>query len=165
MSVGRFLAMIGALLWCPSSNKYLVLRRSQDRDVGGGHWECVTGRLDQGEGFSDAVRREVNEEVGVEAQVEFIIGTNHMYRGDKKPENEMVGVFYCCSIDDPETIQVSSEHSEHRWVNAEEVRELLPDEHWLVRVIERAETIRAQLPSGLLELYRIDGFEFGRGSR
>ena len=160
MSIGRFLAMIGALLWCPSSNKYLLLKRSQDKDVGSGHWECVTGRLDQGESFSDAIRREVYEEVGVEAQVEFIIGTTHFYRGDKRPENEMVGVLYCCSIDDPDTIKMSWEHSEHRWVSAAEARELLPDEHWMVRMIERAEAIRAQLPSELLDLYQADGFEF-----
>ncbi len=160
MSVGRFLAMIGALLWCPSSNKYLLLKRSQDKDVGGGHWECVTGRLDQGEGFSDAIRREVYEEVGVEVQVEFIIGTTHFYRGDKRPENEMVGVLYCCSVDAPETIKMSWEHSEHRWVTAEQARELLSDEHWLVRAIGRAEAIRARLPAELLDLYRTDGFEF-----
>ncbi len=154
MCVGRFLVMVGALLWCPSKDKYLLLKRSQDRDVGGGQWECITGRIDQGEGFSDALRREIYEEVGIEAQVDFMIGTNHLYRGDERPENEMVGLFYCCSVDAPETIQVSAEHSEHRWVSAAEAREFL-GKHWLVGLIERAEAIRAWLPSELLENHEL----------
>jgi 8-oxo-dGTP pyrophosphatase MutT (NUDIX family) len=65
MSIGRFYAGIGALVWCPSVQKYLVLRRSADKDFGGGAWECVTGRVDQGEGFTEAVLREIYEELGV----------------------------------------------------------------------------------------------------
>jgi 8-oxo-dGTP diphosphatase len=157
--VGRFLAMVGALLWCPPANKYLMLRRAAHRDVGAGVWECVTGRLNQGEGFSEALRREVLEELGIEVQVEFIISTSHFYRGDERPENEMVGVLYCCSIDDPEAIQVSDEHSEHRWVTAQEARDLLSDTHWLVRVIQRAEAIRGMMPPELLDFYMTNGFE------
>jgi 8-oxo-dGTP diphosphatase len=157
--IGRFLAMIGALLWCPSVGKYLILRRAAHRDVGGGAWECVTGRLNQGEGFSEALRREVREELGIEVQVEFIIGTSHFYRGDERPENEMVGVLYCCSIDNPEVIEVSDEHSEHRWVTAQEARDLLSDSHWLVRVIKRADTIRSLMPPKLLDFHTTTGFE------
>ena len=92
MSIGRFFAGVGVLLRCSSDGRYLVLQRSDDKDFGVGAWECVTGRVDQGEGFTDAVRREIREELGVEAQIDFIVGTTHLYRGEPKPENEMVGV-------------------------------------------------------------------------
>jgi 8-oxo-dGTP diphosphatase len=159
MSIGRFFAGIGALVWCTSTRKYLVLRRSADKDFGGGAWECVTGRVDQGEGFTEAVLREVYEELGARAHIDFIIGTMHVYRGEARPENEMVGVQFCCSIEDPETIRTSWEHAEHRWVTAEEAQALLPEGHWLLKVIQRAEAMRALMPRELLAYYRAEGFE------
>lgn len=154
MSGGIFHAGIGALVRRASDGKYLVLKRSLDKDFGGGAWECVTGRVDQGESFSVAVLREVREELNVSAHIESIVGTTHLYRGAAIPENEMVGVQYCCVIDDAETIHPSAEHSEHRWVTQGEAETLLPDGHWLINVIRRAEAIRKFAPSELLDFYR-----------
>jgi len=159
MSIGRFYAGIGALVWCPSVQKYLVLRRSADKDFGGGAWECVTGRVDQGEGFTEAVLREIYEELGVRAQIDFILGTMHFYRGEAKPENEMGGVQFCCSIENPEAIGTSWEHAEYRWVTAEEAQALFPEGHWLLKAIQRAEAMRALMPRELLDYYRAEGFE------
>ena len=154
MSIGRFYAMIGALIRDPSSGKYLVLRRSEEKDVGAGDWDCVTGRVDQGEGFLEALHREVKEELGVEIQIDFFLRTEHFYRGDPVPENEMVGVFYCCSLENPEAIQTSWEHSEARWVTLDEAAKLLPEGHWLIALIQRAEMLRALIPAELLTYYR-----------
>lgn len=159
MAVGRFFAMVGALVRRPSDGRYLVLRRSEGKDFAAGEWECVTGRVDQGESFSEAVRREVYEELGVEAQVEFIVGTTHFYRGAVRPENEIVGVQYCCSIETPEAISKSWEHAQYRWVTAEEAEASLPATHWLGKTIRRAEAVRALLPSELLDFYAAHGFE------
>ena len=159
MSIGRFYAMVGALVRRPSDGKYLVLRRSEGKDFAGGEWECVTGRVDQGEGFTDALHREVYEELGVEVQIEFIIGTVHFYRGEAMPENEMVGVQYCCSIENPEAIRQSWEHAEHRWITPQEAEGLLPGTHWLGEIIRRAEAIWELLSPELLALHREQGFE------
>jgi 8-oxo-dGTP pyrophosphatase MutT (NUDIX family) len=158
-SIGRFFAGISALVRCQVDGRYLLLRRTAEKDFTGGAWECVTGRVDQGEGFTDAVLREIREELGVSAHVDFIVGTMHFYRGDAKPENELVGVQYCCSIDAPQTIRLSWEHSEYRWITAAEAAEFFPEDHWLGKVIRRAEAIRALLPSELLEYHRGEGFE------
>lgn len=146
--------MIGALIWDAQAGKYLVLKRSPEKDVGAGAWECVTGRVDQGESYPEALHREVKEELGVEAQPDFIIRTEHFYRGEAVPENEMVGVLYCCSLDNPDVIQLSWEHSEARWVTPAEASELLPEGHWLVELIQRAEKLRALIPTALLAYYR-----------
>ena len=159
MSIGRFYAGIGALVWCASTQKYLVLRRSADKDFGGGAWECVTGRVDQGEGFTEAVLREVNEELSVQAQIDFIVGTLHFFRGEARPENEMVGVQFCCSIENPEAIGTSWEHAEYRWVTAEEAQAVLAEGHWLLKVIWRAEAMRARMPRELLEYFQVEGLE------
>ena len=73
--IGRFTGFIAALLWHPDSETYLMLRRAEHRDVGGGSWECVTGRVNQGEGFPAALKREVFEELQVKVAIDFILGT------------------------------------------------------------------------------------------
>jgi 8-oxo-dGTP diphosphatase len=165
MAIGRFFAGIAAVIWSPPSKQYLLLRRSADKDYGRGIWECVTGRVDQGEGFEDALYREVHEELGVKVQIDHILGTTHFYRGASTPENELVGVVYLCSLTDPASIQISAEHSEFRWLPAAQAIELLsaedPSTRWARRVIERAEIIRPMLSKGMLSFQRQAGFEFG----
>lgn len=158
MSVGRFLGGIGALIWRPDTNSYLLLRRSSKRDVGARNWECVTGRLEQGEGFERAVHREVMEELGVEIKIEFLIGTSHFYRGEAKPENELIGVMYCCTTEKPDSIKIGSEHSE-RWVTAEEAYTFLSPEHWLYGLIERTEYMHEHLSDELRQYFHEKGFE------
>jgi 8-oxo-dGTP diphosphatase len=87
MTIGRFYAGIAALIWSPETKQYLLLCRSEQKDYARGAWECVTGRVDQGEGFEDALHREVHEELGVEVQIEHILGTTHFYRGMGYPPN------------------------------------------------------------------------------
>ena len=167
MAIGRFLAGIGALVWDPAENKYLLLRRSDKKDFAAGAWECVTGRVDQGEGFEDALRREVCEETGLTVQPHFIIGTTHFYRGDSLPENELVGLVYFCSITDHNAsqakIRLTDEHDRYRWVTAGQALELLnardSTEHWLRKVIKRAEITRKLLPVKLVKLHQRYGFE------
>ncbi len=161
--IGRFLAGIGALLWNPADDTYLLLRRAAAKDFGAGNWECVTGRVDQGEGFEDALRREVREELGVAVTIELLIGTTHFYRGAPGPETEMIGVLYGCTTPDPAAVRLSDEHSECRWVTATAARALLAGDNashrWLLGAIERAEVLRAHLPPALRDYIHAHGFE------
>lgn len=161
MPVGRFLVGIAALIFDPDTNRYLLLKRSDSKDVGAGQWECPTGRVDQGEGIEDALVREVREELQVEALPLFIIGTTHFYRGEPEPENELVGLIYACTIEKPADIRISEEHSEARWMSREELEEFLPADHWLRWVITRAERMRSAVPVSLRQLFLEEGFEVG----
>ena len=167
MTIGRFLAGIGALIWDADEDKYLILRRSAEKDFAAGAWECVTGRVDQGESFEGALYREVQEELGIDIRPLFVIGTTHFYRGETRPENELIGLVYCCSANNrpisEENFQLSAEHEEYRWVTADQAIDFLsergPTERWLRRVIERAELTKKSLPSELMELHWREGFE------
>jgi 8-oxo-dGTP diphosphatase len=165
MEIGRFYGGIGALIWSPVTEKYLLLKRSEEKDYASGVWECVTGRVDQGEGFEEALVREIREELNVKVKIDFIIGTSHFYRGEPIPDNELIGVIYCCSLGDSDVIQVSYEHSDYNWVNLQETRELLdakdPSTRWILRVIERAEEIRNRISPELIQFNRITRFELG----
>lgn len=163
MTIGIFSAGIGALIVDESSDSYLVLKRSLHKDFAAGAWECVTGRVDQGEGFEDALHREVREELGIEINPLFIIGTTHFHRGVERPETELLGIVYCCFSPNVQELRLSHEHTEYRWVRAHEARQLSvgenASEEWLIRVIERAETMRKHYPAILSALHQREGFE------
>lgn len=164
MAIGRFLAGIGAVIWCPALGKTLLLQRSAAKDFAPGMWECVTGRVDQGEGYEEALRREVCEELGVEVTVDFILGTTHFFRGTPAPETELLGVVYHCTLQAFDAIALSAEHQAYRWVTDAEAEALLgegPSEAWLRRVLARAAALRGSLPPGVIAAGQVDGFELG----
>jgi 8-oxo-dGTP diphosphatase len=165
MTIGRFIAGISAVIWSPENERYLLLHRADHRDYGAGVWECLTGRVEQGEGFEDALRREVYEELNTTVRIAYILGTTHFYRGKPIQENELVGVVYLCYLDEPETVSISSEHSEYRWLTASQAIELLsasdPSTQWACRVIERAEIIRSLWTKGLVAFQQDNGLELG----
>lgn len=137
---GRFLAGVGAVVQ-RADGRFLLLRRSSEKDFDAGVWECVTGRLEQGEGYEEALVREVREETGLTVTVDRILDTTHFYRGDAVPDNELVGVLFLCTTSDPEGVRSSEEHVEHRWVSVNEALELLsgddPSTRWMRGVVER----------------------------
>lgn len=159
MSPGKFLAGIAALIWNPNDMKYLVLRRSPEKDFASNSWECVTGRVEQGESFTDAVHREVYEELGTHIQIDFVVSTTHFYRGAPVDENELLGVMYCCSIQTFENTLISHEHTEQRWISVDEASKLFGGDYWLGQMIRRAEKIRSSLPADMLDYFHQVGFE------
>jgi 8-oxo-dGTP diphosphatase len=158
LGASRFQVAIGALIRRGSDGRYLLLRRSDDKDFAAGMWECITGRVDQGEDIMTALHREVAEELGVSVTVDYLIGTFHFYRGPAVPAYEMVGLHFCCSVDAEQKINLSWEHSDARWVSPEEADQLLPPGHWLRPVITRAETLHELTPGALLAYRRATGF-------
>jgi 8-oxo-dGTP pyrophosphatase MutT (NUDIX family) len=166
MSIGRFLAGVSVLLMEADGPRYLILKRAAHRDFGAGLWESMTGRVEQGEGFEEAAHREVLEELGVSVTLRLLLGTIHFYRGAPVAENEMLGVVYAATVAGPAAPQIGDEHSEPRWVTAAEAEDLLhsahPAEDWLLRVIRRAEQVRAHTPPELVDTFGQQGFEMDR---
>jgi len=150
MPNGHFLAGVSAVIYHAPDKTYLLLHRAEKNVARAGTWECVTGHVDQGESFPQALHREVREELGVAVHVEFVIGTTHFFNGPSQPEYELLGVRYACQIDTDqrEHIRYSEEHVGHRWLTAEQLYAFLPPEHWLVQSIRQAEVLRALLPAG-----------------
>jgi len=159
MTIGHFLGGVAALIYDPASSKYLILRRSESKDFLSGDWECITGRVEQGESYLQALHREVSEEIGIEIQIEFFIGVTHFYRGKNIPNNELLGVVFSCLTDKPEEVHFGEEHSEMHWIAADEAAEIITANHWLAKVIARAEKIRKWLPEELRSDFLLNGFD------
>ena len=160
MPVGRYIAMVGFLVWRRGDGRYLLLKRSLDKDFEPGEWETGSGRLEQGEGFAEALKRESREELGMELRAECIVGTTHFYRGEQRPENELVGVIFGCSVPDETEFILSEEHTDYRWMTADEARDFLLQDHWLASLIEQADKFRQSIPKAMRELYQAGDFEF-----
>ncbi len=163
--IGRFLGGVGALIWNPEADAYLILHRAATKDFASGVWECVTGRVDQGEGFMAALHREVREELGIGVEIAFFLGTTHFYRGAPVPENELIGVVFVCVTDEAQNIRLSAEHDALRWVTAVAAPQLLtasdPATRWLSRVIQRAAVMRTYITPQQLAYHRTLDFELG----
>jgi mutator protein MutT len=74
--------------------KILITRRSFERPHAPGEWEILTGRVDQGESFEEALKREIMEEVGLEVEILQPFNTFHFFRGQEKAEH--LGVSFVC---------------------------------------------------------------------
>ncbi|MCU0499199.1 MAG: NUDIX domain-containing protein [Anaerolineae bacterium] len=142
MAVGRFLCAVIVLVRHPFEDRYLLLQRSPQKDYMPNAWECVTGRVDQGESFDNAVYREVYEEIGLDVEVEAILGTSHFYRGEWIPENEIQGLKYLARAT-ADAVVIGEEHSQYGWLTVPEIQTMLPSDHWLQDLIQRAEQLRA----------------------
>ena len=160
MTSARFIAMVGMLVWHRADGRYLLLRRAASKDFAPGQWESGSGRLEHGEGFIEALRRESREELGLDVRIECLLGTVHLYRGEMVPDNEMVGLTFGCSVEDASALNLSEEHSECRWVTAQEAAALLPSDHWLAALIARAEAFRELMPVELKMLHWQGDLEF-----
>jgi 8-oxo-dGTP pyrophosphatase MutT (NUDIX family) len=160
MSIGRFLGGVAVHIHNPADNTYLVLRRSAAKDVGAGSWECITGRVDQGEGFAQAALREVQEESGLAIALDFLIGTSHFYRGAPVDENELIGVHYHATLlDSAEKLQTSFEHDAFEWLTSAEIIKRFGVENWLSRMVTRAELIKSRFSNEVLAELRMDSAE------
>lgn len=157
--VGSFLGGIAAVIWDPEQG-YLLLRRSSEKDFAAGEWECITGRVDQGESYTQALHREVMEEIGCRVQIEFLIGTTHFYRGSAIPENELLGVIFGCTLLDGCAPEFGVEHTEMVWARPEQLNDLVPHHSWLRQVIRQCEQLRSCLSSDLRRRLARSEFEF-----
>ena len=159
MSADRIAAMVGLLVWRQSDGTYLILERSERKGFAAGQWECVTAPVGHGEGYSVAAHRAATQLLGRAVQLEFLIGTAHLYRGVVRPENELLGVHFGCTLAEAQDIRLSPEHSARKWVTVEQAESLFPPGHSLRNLIVRAELMRARLPEEIKQFHRTNGFE------
>lgn len=139
--IGTFMVAAGAMIELGHTGTFLLLKREDEFQKGS--WEFVYGRIDQGEDLETGLRREVREETGItDLEVVTHFSTWHIYRGEQKPENEVIGVSYYCRTNQ-EKPKLSTEHSDYQWVSLEEASKLITVEGILADC-QKLQTYRAQ---------------------
>uniref|UniRef100_A0A7V5XGP3 8-oxo-dGTP diphosphatase n=1 Tax=Thermodesulfobacterium geofontis TaxID=1295609 RepID=A0A7V5XGP3_9BACT len=97
-------------------DRFLLVRRPINKKRGG-LWEFPGGKVENGETLESAIKRELEEELGIKIKVRKLLGkTNYKY-----PEGEIeLILFEIESKEEP----ILKEALELRWVNFEEIEEL-----------------------------------------
>ncbi len=104
--------------------KILVLRESSQYQDGtnGGRYDVPGGRIEPGEAFDQALRREIFEECGLSVTLAgpFFVGEwRPIVRGEAW---QVIGTFIHC-IAESAKVTLSSEHDQFRWIYPESYNE------------------------------------------
>ena len=102
----------GAILWRKEKDslKVLLIHRGRYDD-----WSWPKGKLDKGEGISEAAVREIKEELNVEITVKR--------QFDRSTTGDIELVCFVCDLQGEKPTQ-STDHSELRWVPESELSKL-----------------------------------------
>lgn len=101
--------------------KALMVKRSDDDDIGGGTWEFSGGKVEFGESPEEALKREFLEETGIAVEVEKILYVTS-FKTD--PNRQVVLITYLCKSSES-NISLSFEHSKYMWANRGELKKYL----------------------------------------
>ena len=102
-------------------DKLLLLKSAEKENF----WDVPGGRIDDNESIHEALIRELNEELPSHKnpKVGELI---HAFRipGSIKGDIGLVLLFYKVEVDFPDGIELSDEHTEHRWLGLSEAKEI-----------------------------------------
>lgn len=104
-----------------TEGKIFVAKRQNIGDMGG-RWEFPGGKIEEGEDFSVAIKREMMEEFGVEVEVGCkITETTFMHKNVLCYLDAFEVTFPHDGIKKP---FILTEHTEYKWVKLEEIQNL-----------------------------------------
>lgn len=103
--------------------KYLLTKRQSPKNEWN-KWQFPGGGLEFGEKLEEAIKREINEELGVKVKVEKIIFP--IIEIIRKNDNfhGVFFVFLCQMINKKDPIKINFEASEYGWFTKEEIKKL-----------------------------------------
>ncbi len=116
--------------------EFLLLKRSSNQWFPN-LWQMVSGKIKEGEKAFQSAIREIQEETGLKPEKFWVLpNINSFYLVEDESIN-LVPVFVA-KVDFNSEINISSEHSEFRWVSGSEAKELLawPGQRRSVDIIE-----------------------------
>ena len=111
------LQVVALALFHPLRKRYLIVRRNQNQTSGAGHWEFPGGKIDAGETQTQALVREIVEELGFvmqESGLKYVHSHQHKY-----PQRtvELHLYKYTMAIDQFMLV----DHDLHAWVDEVEI--------------------------------------------
>lgn len=112
--------IISVLVVIFKEGKFLAMRRSKDKKVAPLAWETLSGRLQEKEEPREGLLREIQEESGLEVELDLLPFDLYMTTYAKKP---MLSIIYKANYLSGE-VKLSHEHSEFRWVSFSEFEKL-----------------------------------------
>lgn len=98
--------------------KILLLREAATYGDGTqrGRWHVPGGRVEVGEHFEAALRREVQEEAGLKIEIVKPVFVGEWHPVIKGEPNQIVGIFFLCRASSA-NVTLSTEHDKYQWVS------------------------------------------------
>ena len=84
-----------------------------------GHYQLPGGRIELGEAFLDGLRREVDEETGLEIEIGRPIHVAEWRPISRGVPNQIVCIFFACRAL-TSTVRLSKEHDDFQWITPED---------------------------------------------
>jgi len=103
----------------------LITKRAKSRDHEPGKWETITGRVEFGENWTDALAREVMEEVGLIVEVMQPISVFHFFRQPLNQEHWGV-TFWCRYLSGRISLNLA-EQERYKWVLPNQALRIITD--------------------------------------
>jgi mutator protein MutT len=104
-----------------TEGEVLLLKESKEYDKGAnaGKWDVAGGRVEKGERFDESLKREIEEEAGLEAEIIKPFHTDE-WRPEVDGEKwQIVGTYFRCKTDGEE-VELSEDHEEYVWIEPED---------------------------------------------
>lgn len=114
-----YMKIVAKVLLTDSSNNLLLLNRGLSHPNFPGHFDLPGGEVEDGESWSIAVAREVNEEAGLTVTV------NQLNKVFERQHPTVLHVLYVSHLDEEKPdVKLSWEHSDFRWVTIEDLLDM-----------------------------------------
>lgn len=107
-------------------DEYLLCKKPDNLGVYPGQWALVGGGVEKGESLEEALKREVEEEVGIELNFfqPFSFGEDtaeKILRDGTKETNRMLFLLYSCKTENPK-ITLNDEFETFAWVHQDDIK-------------------------------------------
>lgn len=105
-------------------DKFLVLKKSDAYEWKAGKWELPGGKIEEklGENRLESARREVKDEARL--KIKNLVDVVRVEVEEFKEDKPIVNCWILYSDSFTGDVELSEEHQEHRWVKAEEFKDL-----------------------------------------
>lgn len=98
--------------------RILVVKRSEDAQISPNIWEFPGGKCEYLESLEECVIREIKEETSLNVIIKDVLYTWN----DKSDRcRHIIGVNFECEMVGESIIKLTFEHSDFKWVNADEI--------------------------------------------
>ena len=128
------LSVCGVIMY---QSKFLIVKRSETDDFLPNCWEFPGGSVEDGETISEALKREIKEEIGLDISSKHpqLIGISEEFMNEDKTERYLQ-LNYKIVMDTEPNMTLSSEHVTYDWATKDDSR--LDD--FLKEIIRQVET-------------------------
>jgi dATP pyrophosphohydrolase len=103
--------------------EFLLLKRGE-KEIYGGLWQMVTGKIKKGEKAYRAALREIKEETGLKPKRFWVTPNINPFYSHEKNCISLLPVF-AAEVEENAKILISKEHSEFGWFSPEKAKKML----------------------------------------